>query len=94
MRALAILLLCVTASAASAAPTEQQCSAAANLSVSALQWRRNGINEDAAMEFLRSRKIYSGLPVWAIKQAYDAPPDVPAWILRGSIFNACLERKE
>lgn len=82
------------ATAAQAAPTLEQCSSAADLSEGALKWRQAGITEEVAMEFLRQKQMYSGLPVWAIKQAFDAPADIAPWILKGSVFGECRKRKE
>lgn len=80
--------------AEAAPPTLEQCSEAADLADGALKWRQAGITEEVAMGFLRQKKIYSGLPVWAIKQAFDAPADIAPWILKGSIFGECRKRTE
>lgn len=84
----AALLMVATAQAAS----QEQCTDATRLALAALEARQAGVDEDAAMDFLRHQGVYSGLPVWAVKQAYSAPADVPAWMLRGAVFSACLER--
>jgi hypothetical protein len=95
MKRLLIIAAVMFATTAHAAPpTDEQCSAAASLAEGALKWRQAGITEEVAMEFLRQKQIYSGLPVWAIKQAYDAPADVSAWMLKGSIFGECRKREE
>lgn len=94
MKRLLIIVSLLAASAVQAAPTDEQCSDAAQLADGALKWRQAGITEDVAMEYLRQNKIYSGLPVWAIKQAYSAPADVSGWMLRGSVMGACREREE
>jgi hypothetical protein len=88
---LAALLL---ASTAKAAPSDEECSQAAGIAEGALQWRQAGISEEVAMGFLRHQKVYSGLPVWAVKQAYDAPADVSPWMLKGFVFGECREREE
>lgn len=46
------------------------------------------------LEYLRSRGIYSGLPVRVVKAAYDAPADVRPWMLRGAVFGDCMEHGE
>ena len=94
MKRLLIIAAMMLATSAQAAPTDEQCSAAAELAEGALQWRQAGITEEVAMEFLRQKQIYSGLPVWAIKSAYDAPADVSAWMLKGSVFGECRKREE
>lgn len=78
---------------AHAAPTDEQCSAAAEISVGALRWRNAGMTEEVAMDFLRKQKVYSGLPVWAVKKAYDAPADVAEWMLSGFVFGECGKRE-
>lgn len=94
MKWIPLLAALLVATAAQAAPTDEQCSAAAELSAGALKWRQAGITEDVAMEFLRQQKVYSGLPVWAVKVAYDAPADMPAWMLKGSVMGECRKREE
>lgn len=94
MKNIIVIASILFSASAAAAPTDEQCSAAAQLADGALKWRQAGITEDVAMEFLHQRKIYSGLPVWAVKQAYDAPADVSGWMLRGSVMGACRERAE
>lgn len=73
-------------------PTDEQCSAATALAMTAFEARKKGMTEDMAMDMLRNQKIYSGLPVWAVKQAMRAPGDMAPWILRGSIFGECRKR--
>jgi hypothetical protein len=95
MRQHAVLLAALLlAGIAQAAPTDEQCSNAANLAEAALEARQAGITEDAAMDYLRHQGVYSGLPVWAVKQAYDAPANVSAWMLKGHVFGACKGREE
>lgn len=95
MALVALIVFTVAPGRAEAAPpTLEQCSEAADLAEGALKWRQAGITEEVAMEFLRQKKMYSGLPVWAIKQAFDAPADIAPWILKGSIFGECRKRTE
>ncbi|BAO20638.1 hypothetical protein [Pseudomonas phage PPpW-3] len=94
MNRLLTIACLMLATAAQAAPTDEQCSAAAGIADGALKWRQAGITEEVAMEFLRHQGVYSGLPVWAVKQAYDAPADVSGWMLRGQIMSDCREREE
>lgn len=94
MNRLLIIAALLAATSAQAAPTTEQCSAAADLASGAMNWRRAGITEDVAMEYLRKKQIYSGLPVWAIKYAYDAPADVSGWMLKGSVMADCRKREE
>lgn len=79
---------------AMAAPTAEQCSAATELAVKAFEMRRAGVTEDQLLGELRSRKIYSGLPVWAVKQGISAPVGTSEWLLRGHVFGECLERAQ
>lgn len=95
MKRLLIIAALLAATAAHAAPpTLEQCSEAADLADGALKWRQAGITKEVAMEFLRQKQMYSGLPVWAIKQAFDAPADIAPWILKGSVFGECRKREE
>lgn len=94
MKRLLIIAALLIATSAQAAPTDEQCNAAADSAVAALEARNAGVTEDMAMDILRGQKIYSGLPVWAVKQAFDAPADVSAWMLRGFIFGECGKREE
>ena len=93
-RLLIIAALLAATAAHAAAPTPEQCTEAADLTEGALKWRQAGITEEVAMEYLRQKKIYSGLPVWAIKQAYKADADIAPWILKGSVFGECRKRTE
>lgn len=93
-RALIIAALLAATAAHAAPPTLEQCSGAADLAEGALKWRQAGITEEVAMEYLRQKKAYSGLPVWAIKQAYKADSDIAPWILKGSVFGECRKRTE
>lgn len=93
-RLLIIAALLAATTAHAAPPTLEQCSEASDLAEGALKWRQAGITEEVAMEYLRQKKIYSGLPVWAIKQAYKADSDIAPWILKGSIFGECRKRTE
>lgn len=79
---------------AQAAPTPEQCSNAANLAAAAFDMRMQGISEEFAMDYLRHQGVYSGLPVWAVKQAFDAPADVPVWMLKGHVMGECGRRTE
>lgn len=92
--ALFCLVALVSLERVEAAPTDEQCSSAARIAVGAFEWRQAGITEEVAMGFLRHQKVYSGLPVWAVKQAYEAPADVSLWVLRGHVFGTCREREE
>ncbi len=95
MKRLLIIAALLAATAANAAPpTLEQCSGAADLAEGALKWRQAGITEEVAMEYLRQKQMYSGLPVWAIKQAYKAEADIAPWILKGSVFGECRKREE
>lgn len=94
MCGVAIIDFTAAANRAEAAPTLEQCSEASELSEGALKWRQAGITEEVAMEFLRQKQMYSGLPVWAIKQAYKAESDIAPWILKGSVFGECRKRTE
>lgn len=89
---IAALILSGTAYAAPA--TDEQCSAATDLAAHTMQLRRSGITEDAVLDVLRQQEVYSGLPVWAVKQAYDAPLDAPTWMFRGHVFGACKGREQ
>lgn len=93
-RTLIIAALLAATAAHAAPPTPEQCSEAADLAEGALKWRQAGVTEEVAMEYLRQKQIYSGLPVWAIKQAFDAPADIEPWMLTGSVFGECRKRKE
>lgn len=93
-RLLIIAALLAATAAHAAAPTLEQCSEASDLAEGALKWRLAGVTEEVAMEFLRQKQMYSGLPVWAIKQAYKAEPDIAPWILKGSVFGECRKRTE
>lgn len=93
-RALIIAAMLVATAAQAAKPTLEQCTGAADLAEGALRWRQAGISEEVAMEYLRQKKAYSGLPVWAVKQAYSADSDIAPWILKGSVFGECRKRTE
>lgn len=82
----------VLATMAHAAPTPEQCSGATELGLAALKARRNGVPLDSVLELLRQNNMHSGLPVWAVKQAYKAPNDVPEWMFRGALFGECQKR--
>lgn len=94
MKALIIAAALMLASVAQAKPTDEQCSQAAELAKGALEARQAGITEEVAMEYLRHQGVYSGLPVWAVKQGYDAPVDMSAWMLGGFVFGECRRREE
>lgn len=92
MKRLMILVALLVATTAQAAPTSEQCSAAANISVYALEVRQNGLPEDVVLAYLRTQGAYSGLPVWAVKSAYDAPLNIKPWILKGLVLGECRKR--
>lgn len=91
---MAAMFIILAPSNAQAAPTTEQCSAAANVAEMVLAYRKAGIEQDVVLAFLQSRGTYSGLAVWAVKSAYDAPADVSPWLLKGSIMGECRKREE
>lgn len=94
MRVAAIAAALMMASIAQAKPTDEQCAGAAELAKGALEARQAGITEAVALEYLRHQGVYSGLPVWAVKQGYEAPADMSAWMLGGFVLSECKRREE
>jgi hypothetical protein len=94
MKITLIAFLIAACGVANAAPTDEQCAGAAELAKGALEARQAGVTEEVAMEYLRHQGVYSGLPVWAVKQGYNAPADVSAWMLGGFVFSECKRREE
>lgn len=86
----ASLIACQPASAA----TDEACSQVTGIATTAFKARKEGATEDAALNILRQNKVYSGLPVWAVKQAFKAPIDTPDWVFQGFLFGECRKRAE
>lgn len=89
-----LIFALLIAGSANAESREGRCNQAVKLAEATLQCRQAGIPEGVVLEYLRSRGIYSGLPVRVVKAAYDAPADVRPWMLRGAVFGDCMEHGE
>ncbi|PZQ21144.1 MAG: hypothetical protein DI569_12830 [Sphingopyxis macrogoltabida] len=72
---------------------DQLCSGVTELAVTTFRGRSEGMTEDAAMALLRDQKVYSGIRVWAVKSAFEAPADMSEALFRGSVFGECVKRK-
>lgn len=93
MKRLMILAALMFATAAQA-NTSEECSSIAEIAGYALEVRNAGVSEDVVLAYLAENGTYSGLPVWAVKVAYDAPPSIRPWILKGSVMAECRKRSE
>lgn len=93
MKTVCFIAALLFAGAAHAA-TDEECSQATNIAVATFKARKDGLTEDMAMKMLRDKQIYSGLPVWAVKQALRAPIETPELLLRGMLFGECRKREE
>ena len=74
------------------AKVDKICTGVADLAATTLRGRQAGMTEDAALELLRAQKVYSGVKVWAVKSAYEAPADMSESLFRGSVFGECVKR--
>lgn len=93
MKHLPILLALISTPCFAATYTDEQCSIAVDIAKKVLDARKNGATENQVMDQFRAQKIYSGLPVWAAKQAFDAPLDTPGWMLGGALFGECRKKE-
>lgn len=74
------------------AKVDQICTDVASLAATTLRGRLEGMTEDDALNLLREQKVYSGIRVWAVKSAYEAPADMSEPLFRGSVFGECVKR--